>query len=78
MRVGVIGLAALPGRIDPHPRRQLRRYVDDSLAMVEQAKDDVLADALTALDRPHPLRPGRRDGQHRLEPSHVRGEPPTI
>jgi hypothetical protein len=38
VRVGVIRLAALSGRVDPHPRRQLRWHVNDSLAMVEQAK----------------------------------------
>jgi hypothetical protein len=65
--VGVVGLAALPGGVDPHTRRQFRRYVYDLLTGVEQPQHQVLADALTALHRPHPVLPRRRTGEHRFE-----------
>ena len=55
--VGGVGLAALAGREDPGPRRQLRRDVDDLLAIGQQPQRDVAADAAAALDRPDPVRP---------------------
>ena len=55
--VGGVGLAALTGREDPRPGRQLRRHVDDLLAIGEQPHRDVAADAAAALDRPDPVRP---------------------
>ena len=66
VRVGGVGLAALPGREHPRPRGQLRRHVHDVLAVGEQPVGDVPADALAALDRPDPLRPRRDECQHRL------------
>jgi hypothetical protein len=65
VRVGSVGLAALPGGEDPRPRGQLRRHVNDLFAVGEQPVGDVLADAGTALDRPNPVRPLFSVANHR-------------
>ena len=57
VRVGGVGLAALPGVEHPHPRGQLRRHVQHRLAVGEQPLRERPADAVSALDRPHPPRP---------------------
>ena len=72
--VSVIGLAALPGGEDPHPRRQLGGHIDHRLALGDELLGDMTSDAFTALDRPNPTRPGRDVGQHRREPLDVGGE----
>jgi hypothetical protein len=77
MRVGVVSLAPLPSGVDPHPRRQLRRHIHHLLTGVEQPQHQVLADALTALDRPHPVPPRRRMGEHRFETGGVGPETAT-
>ena len=71
-----IGLAALPRGEHPHPRRQLGRHVHDRLAVGEQPLGQVPADALAALDRPHPLRPlRRRPASPRSRPGRCRTDP---
>jgi hypothetical protein len=65
MRVGGVGLAALPGGEHPGARRQLGRHVHDVLAVGDQPQGDVRADALASLDRPGPLRPVPHRGHHR-------------
>jgi len=75
MRVGGVGLASLSGREDPGSRRQLRRHVDDLLAIVEQPQRDVAADAAAALDRPDPVRPPPQVLEHRPVAGHVGAEP---
>jgi hypothetical protein len=52
MSVGGVGLATLTGGEHSGPRRQLRRLVDDLLAVGEEPGGDVFADAGTSLDRP--------------------------
>jgi hypothetical protein len=69
--VGVIGLATLTSGVDPHPRRQLRGHVDDGLAGAGQPQHQMLADALAALGRLHPVRPPAGLGEHRLEARRV-------
>ena len=79
--VGGVGLAALTGREDPGPRRQLRWHVDDLLAGSQQPHRDVMADPVAALDRPHPVlgdRPELVDViDHRGEPGLIGAEPAT-
>ena len=55
--VGVVGLAALPGGVEPEPCRQLRRHVQHRLGVGDQPLGDVPADPFAALHRPHPLGP---------------------
>ncbi|WP_165949742.1 hypothetical protein [Micromonospora sp. KC207] len=55
--VGGVGHAALTGGDHPRPRGQLRRDVNDLLALGEQPSGDVPADALAAFDSPDPVRP---------------------
>ena len=74
MGVGVVGLSALAGGEDPHPRRQLRGHVDHRLALGEEPLCDMPTDALTALDRPDPVRPGRDVAQHGREPLDIGSE----
>jgi hypothetical protein len=65
VRVGGVGLAALPGAEHARPRGHLRRHVDDLLAVGEQSGGDVPPDTAAApLDRPDPLRPLPRVAQH--------------
>ncbi len=73
--VGVVGLAALAGGEDPHPRGQLGRHVQDLLTQRQEAGHDVPADALAALDRPGPLGPTVRVLHQGGEPGLVGGEP---
>jgi hypothetical protein len=73
--VGRVGFAALPGSEYPRPGRQLRRDVDDVLALGRQPLRDVPADALATLDRPDPLRPLPPITQHRHEAVDVGAEP---
>jgi hypothetical protein len=71
VRVGGVGLAALPGGKYPYPGRQLGRHVDDSFAIGEQPVRHVPADTLASLNCPDPLRPRRHRRQHRRIPSGV-------
>lgn len=75
--VGGVGLAALAGGEDPGPCRELRRHVDDLLAVGQQSHRDVPANAVAALDRPDPVRPADHRGQHRAVARGVGGEPVT-
>jgi hypothetical protein len=77
VRVGGVGLATLTGGEHPRPRRQLRRDVHHLFTVAEQPGGDVPADALAALDRPHPIRPPLRVLQHRSVAVAVGAEPPT-
>jgi len=52
VRVGGVGLAALTGGEGAHPRGQLRRDVDDLLAVGQEPQRDVPAEAVAALDGP--------------------------
>ena len=52
VRVGGIGLAALPGGEHPGAGRQLGRHIHDLLTIGQQPVRDVPADALASLDRP--------------------------
>ena len=71
VRIGHIGLTALPGRKDPGPGRQLRRHVHDLLPGGDQPGRDVPADPLAALDRPGPRRPLPSPGEHRRVPGSI-------
>ena len=82
VRVGGVGLAALPGREHPGPGRQLGRDVDDLLAVGEQPVGDVLADARRSprSPRPGPATAGRsaasrRSRRGRCRTGHHRGWP---
>ena len=55
VRIGGVGLAALTGREDPSPGRELGRDVDDFLVSSEESHRDVVADPETAFDRPNPV-----------------------
>ncbi len=56
VRVGGVGLAPLSRGEHPGPGRELRRDVDDLLALAQQAQGDVPANTGAALDGPDPLR----------------------
>jgi hypothetical protein len=75
--VGVdrVGFAALAGIEHPHPRRQLRRHVDDRLCVGDQALGDVPPDTGAPFDRPDPVRKLAAGGQHLLVAGGVRAEP---
>jgi len=60
VRIGGVGLAALPGGEHPGSRRQLRGNVHDRLPIGDQALRDVLADAVAPFDRPDPIGPSSR------------------
>jgi hypothetical protein len=77
VRVGGIGLAALPGGEHPHPRRQLGGHIDDLLTIGEQPAGQVPADPLASFHPPDPLRPRPHPREHRRIPGSVSGEPPT-
>ena len=57
VRIGGVGLAALPGGEHPRPRGQLRRDVDDLFAIGQEPVRHVPPDARTSLDRPDAVRP---------------------
>src|SRR5262245_44811154 len=54
VRVGVVGLAALPAAIHPHQRGPARRHVQYRLAFGDESLRQVLADTVAALDGPGP------------------------
>jgi hypothetical protein len=63
IRVDGVGLAAVAGREHPHLRRELRRHIQDGLAVMDQPVRDVPADTVTALHCPYPVgepAPGRQ------------------
>jgi len=69
----------------PHLRRQLGRHINHDLTVVDQPVRDVLADAVSALDRPHPTlipTPGAKQlgvpGLVRPEPSDRHSSPGLI
>jgi NAD(P)-dependent dehydrogenase (short-subunit alcohol dehydrogenase family) len=68
VRIGGVGLAALPGGEHPGPGGQLGRDIDDVLAVGEQPVRQVPADALASLDRPGPFRPAPHGPAHRPVP----------
>ena len=63
-RVGVVGLGAVPSRIDPHPCRELRRDVVDAFIETNETLRDAAPHPVRALDRPHPFRVARDGGEH--------------
>jgi hypothetical protein len=75
--VGVdrVGLAALAGIEHPHPRRQLRRHVQDGFPVGDQTLGDVPADPGATLDRPHPPGELAARGKHLLVAGSVRAVP---
>jgi hypothetical protein len=75
VRVGGVGLAALPGGEHPRACRQLGWDVDDLLTIGDQPMRDVLADPRAALDRPDPVRPLLAVAKHGGEAVVVGGEP---
>jgi len=75
VRIDRVALAALPGVEHPHPRRQLRRHVQDGFAVGDQTLGDVPADPGAALHRPHPIRKPPAGGQHRLIAVGIRAVP---
>jgi hypothetical protein len=48
---GRVALGSVTGGEHPDPCGELRRHIDDGLAVVDQPVRDVLADAVAALDR---------------------------
>ncbi|HEY5358041.1 MAG TPA: hypothetical protein VIJ82_10240 [Streptosporangiaceae bacterium] len=75
VRVGGIGLAALPCREQPRAGRQLGWHIHHMLTIGQKPVRDVPADALASLNRPHPLRPVPGLRQHRRIPGGVGGMP---
>ena len=75
MRVVGVGLAVVAGVEQPDPGRELRRDVDDLLAVLEESLRQRPAGSVAALDRPDPLRPGRGVLAHRCVAGPVGGEP---
>ena len=75
VRIDRVGLAAVAGREHPHLGRQLRRHIDHGLAVMDQAVRDVFADAVAALDRPHPFSERRACGEHLRVAGLVGAEP---
>ncbi|MDP9209580.1 MAG: hypothetical protein M3O65_14040 [Actinomycetota bacterium] len=67
-RAGIsqVGLAGAAGGKQPGPGGQLGWYVNHRLAGGDQKLGDAAAQATGSLDRPAPLRPGRRPGQQLL------------
>ena len=78
MGVDRVGLTALAGGEHPGPGGQLRGYVQDGLAVGDQALGDVPADAATTLDRPDPVGMFTAGGQHRLVTLAVGAEPALV
>jgi hypothetical protein len=77
VRIGGVGLAALPGREHPGARGQPGWHIDDLLAVGEQPVGDVLADAGAALDGPDPIPPPSALAQHRGVAVTIGAEPAT-
>jgi hypothetical protein len=75
--VGVdrVGLAALAGGEDPGPGGQFRGYVQDGLAVGDQALGDVPADAGAAFDGPDAVLMLTTGGEHGLVAVAVGSEP---
>jgi hypothetical protein len=65
-RAGIarVVLAAVPDIEDPGPSRELRRHVEHSLAVGNQALRELHPDAAGALHRPGPFRPPPRHPEH--------------
>ena len=78
VRIDRIGLAAVAGGEHPDLRRQLRRHVEHRLTVVDQAVRDVLADAVAALDRPHPVSEPAARGEHLRVAGLVGAEPAQL
>jgi hypothetical protein len=64
VRIDRVGLAPVAGGEHPHLSRQLRRHIQDDLAVVHQAVRQMPADAVAALHRPDPGRELSRRRQH--------------
>jgi len=75
VRVGGVGLAALPGGEHPSPRRQLRRYVHHRFTVGDQPLGDVATHSFASFHRPHPVRPPPAGGQQVLVAVAVGAEP---
>ncbi|GAA4978812.1 hypothetical protein GCM10025331_87010 [Actinoplanes utahensis] len=75
--VGVdrVGLAALAGSEHAGAGGQLRRHVEDGLAVGDQALGDVPADAAAAFNRPDAVGVFAAGGEHRLVAVAVGAEP---
>lgn len=63
------------GGEDAHLSGQLRRHVEDDLAVVDQPVRKVAADTVAALHRPHPLREPAPGLQHLRIASVIRAIP---
>ena len=70
-----VGLAVVAGVEQPDPGGELRRDVDDLLAVLEEPLRQRPAGTVAALDRPDPLRPGLDVLAHRGVAGPVGGEP---
>jgi len=75
VRIDRVGLAAVAGGEHPHLRGQLRRHVEDDLAVMDQAMRQVPPDTVAALHRPDPVRELSRRGEHLAIPGRVRAVP---
>ena len=75
VRVVRVGLAVVPGVQRPGPGRELRRDVDDVLAVGQQPLRQRPAGTVAALHRPRPLGVAGDVFAHRRVPGLVRGEP---
>jgi hypothetical protein len=75
VRVAGVGLAVVAGVEEPHPRRQLRRHVDDPFAGLEEPLSQWPSGTVAALDRPHAVRPGCDVPPHCGVAGLVGGEP---
>ncbi|WSG62937.1 hypothetical protein OHB12_16830 [Nocardia sp. NBC_01730] len=56
--------ATIACREHPNLCREFRWHVDHGFTIVDQVMRDMSADAVTALDRPHPIRVSLCGGQH--------------
>lgn len=75
VRIERVGLPVVAGVEEPDPAGELGRDIDDLLTGLEQPLGQRSSHAVSAFDRPHPLRPGLRVGPHRRIAGLVGGEP---
>ena len=73
--VDQISLAAVTGREQPSPRRQIRRHVDDMFTGFDQALGDTQAEARRSFHRPPANWPGLSKRQQTGQRRRTDGEP---